>query len=486
MSLVDPTRTVHRSKVKETLAGVFQEAFKTGGTLGDFLSFFEKNAPDPNYIYGKHTYELIRECEKTTLMLEAGKSRNVIVNIPFRHGKSDVVSRRFPVWHLARNPDHEVILASYNHQFATDLSFDARACFEATSGTHGFTTARDRRAVSAWRVSRHKGAMYSAGLGGTIVGRGANVLIIDDYYKNREEAESIAHRDKVWTSFRQDMLTRRAPISGVFIVAQRWNEDDLVGRILNCNDPDHEDYDADFPHFDLIKFPAIDDDGDWLFPERFPEEWYKSMMASLGGENGYGWMSMGQQSPKARIGNMLRADLVTYVDSMPPDLPWQRGWDLASSEKERFGDDPAHTVGTRACYHDGSIYVDDVVRMQCTAGKRNALIERIALEDGTTVRVFLEVVAGYKDAFDLVREALAPAGIMVEKYIPTTDKIARAALVEPTFELGRVHVRKAPWNAAWEREFLSFPGGKKKDQVDSLVIAVYNQVARQVGMSMSF
>ena len=484
---MDPIqRTVHRSRVQETLASVFQEAFRTGETLGSFLEFFKKNPPDPNYIFGDHTYQLIAECEKTTKLLESGQSRNVIVNVPFRHGKSDVVSRRYPVWHLARNPDHEIILASYNHQFATDLSFDARACFEDTSGAHGFTTARDRRAVSAWRVNRHKGAMYSAGLGGTIVGRGANVLIIDDFYKNREEAESVGHRDKVWTSFKQDMMTRRAPRSAIFIVAQRWNEDDLVGRILNANDPDHTDYEPNFPQFDLLKFPALKENGDWLFPERFPDDWYKSMMASLGGEAGYGWMSMGQQDPQPRLGNMLRADLVTFVDEMPKDLPWQRGWDLASSEKERFQDTPASTVGTKACYYEGSIYVDDVRRMQCTAGKRNALIERTALEDGTAVRVFLEVVAGYKDAFDLVREALAPAGVVVEKYIPQGDKVARASLAEPTFELGRVYVRKAAWNNDWVKEFKAFPGGKLKDQVDSLLIAIYNQISNQNGASFSF
>ena len=110
-----------------------------------------------------------------------------------------------------------------------------------------------------------------------ITGKGAHVLIVDDYCRNREEAESIVMREKVWDSFRNDLWTRLAPAHAVVICATRWHEDDLVGRIER-----EQARDPNFPKFRKLLFPAQAEDGAWLFSQRFPPEWYHTQKAAVG------------------------------------------------------------------------------------------------------------------------------------------------------------------------------------------------------------
>jgi predicted phage terminase large subunit-like protein len=456
-----------------------------------FSSFFHAYRPRKPYAYGRHTTRLIDELQRTTEMVEAGECRFICICVPFRHGKSDIASRRYPVWHLCRNPDHEVVLASYNYKLATDMAYEARSTFRRVGGLFGLRVSHDRTSVDNWHIADHHGAMYSAGFGGTITGRGGHVLIIDDYLKNREEAESVIVRDRVWDSFQSDMMTRLAPVHAVVIVANRWHEDDLVGRIQRRNDKTSEDYDPDFPVFELLSFPAWDDKLGWLFPERFSDSWYRSRRSLVGS---YAWSAMGLQDPQPRKGKMLRADLVEVRDKLPDEydsgddrylpLKWSRGWDLASTEKQRTKTDPDFTVGTLATFHDGVIYVKDVVRGRWSAGQRNRRINEAALRDGRSVTVYVETVAGYKDTAQLVRAALEGSAVVREVH-PNKDKVVRAASLEPTFEAGRVVLKRAPWNPEWVREFTSFPSSRHDDQVDSLLVAVKHLVDQTGRMMLS-
>jgi len=436
----------------------------------NFGSMFRASLPQTPYYFGAHTKVIIDELDKTTKRLEAGKNRYLIINVPPRHGKSDLVSRRYSVWHMGRNPDHEVILASYNYQLATDMAYDARAVFRDKIGPlFGLSIARDRMSIDRWRIMGHRGVMYSAGMtGGTITGRGGHLIIIDDYLKRREDAESELMRDKVWHSFQNDIMTRLAPAHAVVIVANRWHVDDLVGRILDRNDPESNKYDPDFPVFELLKFPAQADNGTWLFPERFNDAWYKAARAFYGS---YAWSSMGLQEPSQRMGNRFRVDQVSIDDDMPKDLDWHRGWDLSSTKKEREKDDPDYTVGTRAAFKDGHIYVDDVVRGQWEAPERMRKELETAKFDGMDVTVHVESVAGYKDAYTDLRARLEGFAIVRKFLCGASDKGARAAYLEPIFEAGRVHIRRAGWNKAWINEFRAFPSGRHDDEVDSLVVA---------------
>ncbi len=442
-----------------------------------FASFFRMWSPKPNYLYGKHTRLMINRLDKVVKDLEKGKCTYLILNIPFRHGKSDVVSRRWPAWSLLRNPAAEIILASYNYQIASEMSNDCRACFKRAGPLWGRFISKTQDQIGAWKTIEG-GAVFATGFGGTVSGRGADILDIDDYYKNREEAESKTVRNHKWESFESDLLTRLAPKHAVVITANRWHVDDMVGRIKNKNNPKHDDYDPDFPVFEEITCPAIDEDGSYLFPERLSPAWYKALKAFLGE---YAWPAQGLQKPKPRTGAMLAIENVKIIRDMPEDLPWRRGWDLASTEKQVAKNNPDFTVGTKACYHDGKLFVADVKRGRMRALKRNATIIETAKNDGPSVPVIIEAIAGYTDAYTTVRDLLNPFDIVVQKetWSGAGDKVARACHIEPLFDLGEVYIQEAEWNATWLEEFGTFPGCDFDDEVDSLLVAVYKQVKRR-------
>jgi len=444
----------------------------------DFDTFFRITVPGEDYRYGKHTHKLIDICQDCTEAIERGETKYVIFNIAPRHGKSDIVSRRYPVWHLGDHPNHEVILASYASELATELSGNAKDCFKQCVDALMFWELKlsgDTHKKNSWGIAGKKGLMNAVGLGGSVTGKGAHLLIIDDYCKNREEAESLAKRDRAWEAFRNDLLTRLSPDGhAVVIAATRWHEDDLVGRILEemKNNPE-------FPRFEVISMPAQNEDGSYLFPERFSPEMYLAFKALVGS---YGWQSLYLQDPKPRTGNMLRVDLthVINVEDLPAGLEWCRSWDLASSEKERAKTDPDWTVGTESAYDkpNNRIYVRDVVRGQWTALTRDRRIKEVGLSDranGTTT-TYVESVAGYKDAYVRIKKDLA--GIQkVVKVTPKGDKVARASVtIEAPFEAAKVYIVRAEWNGVWLDEFAVFPKGKHDDMVDSLVNGVYNKM----------
>lgn len=446
-----------------------------------FSAFFHAYSPSKPYMYGSHTDRLLQELQSATEALERGENTYLCFCLPPRHGKSDIVSRRYPVWHLLRNPDHEFILASYNYQLATEMAYEDRKLFGEIASMFGLYIQQGKSSVDAWGIADHKGAMYSAGIGGTITGRGAAVLGIDDYLKNRMEAESITVRDNIWRSFQSDMMTRLAPTHAVVIVANRWHEDDLVGRIINSNNPDHEKYDPEFPKFKIISCMAEPQPDTWLFPQRYDDKWYRTMRAAVGT---YAWQSQFQQDPKPRTGNMLRADRVHIIEEseLPEGLRFRRGWDLASTARERMKDSPDYTVGTKAAWHapKRSIFITDVARGQWDAPERDKEILNCAAYDGPTVHARFETVAGYKDTFTWMRKLLLGKAV-VEQVVVQRDKVARASIFEPIFEAGNVYIVRGSWNGQWISEFTGFPSGVKDDQVDSLGIAITNDILEKAG-----
>ena len=431
-----------------------------------FRAFVEHFPPARPYHWGRHTVAIAQGLEAAHRGYLAGESQFDIWCCPFRHGKSDLVSRRFPIWHLGACPDDEIILATYGFVLARKMSRDARRVFRSDEYRHlyGLTLDRAAHAAGEWQVEGHRGGLVAVGLEGASGGRGAHLLVIDDYLKSRAEAESETERDNVWDAFANDLMTRRAPVSMVEIVANRWHEDDLVGRILRAMETDPA-----FPRFRLHVFPAWDAArGGWLFPERFSAQWYEGQQAALGS---YAAAAMFQQEPTPRTGRMLRTDRVDYYDVAPEGLRRVRFWDLASTEKERTKNDPDFTVGVllgarrddRDAWH---VYIDDVERGQWEAPERDRRIVATAEADGPGVRVGIESVAGYKDTYTRMKALLAGKAV-VEEITVSRDKVVRAEPLEPVFEAGHVHLRRAHWNGEYLRVMGGFPGGKHDDDADA-------------------
>ena len=313
-------------------------------------------------IYGTHTYAMLDALNSAVADVEAGRSRYLLFQVPRRHGKSECSSRMGPAWILTKRPDWDVILAAHSFGLASDFSIDARAVFRTSAPYYGLSIADDRDQIGSWRTN-FGGGLFSTGIQSSNVGRGAHVLLGDDLIASAEDAESKLIRDRVWRSLTADLMGTLAPVHLVALINNRWNVDDPPGRIQRLNDgpwagePNRKpgpDYDPNFPRFEVVKFPAQDVCGAWLFPERYSEEWYLAERSMMGS---YAWAAQFQQEPRAREGGLLKADRVKIVDSFPAGLIFRRGWDIASTEAQRTGPDPDYTVGIKAAVLEGFSFI---------------------------------------------------------------------------------------------------------------------------------
>lgn len=241
-----------------------------------------------------------------------GDLRRLIVSMPPRHGKSELISRRLPAYLLGRDPDCTIITASYSAELASRMNRDCQRIMTSPQYQAIFTESKlnesnARTTSGSWlrnsdvfEIVGRRGSYRSAGVGGGITGMGAKWLIIDDPVKNREEADSGVYRDKVWDWYTSTLYTRQAPDARILVVMTRWHSDDLAGRLIRAGE---EEPGAD--QWEVVNFPAIAEvpgphdqrqPGDPLWPEMFGVEDLNRIKASIGA---YDWAALYQQQPRA-------------------------------------------------------------------------------------------------------------------------------------------------------------------------------------------
>lgn len=439
----------------------------------DFMDYvWWKRSP---FLVGTHTQEIADRLTRAVDDYLEGVSTFLGIKVPFRHGKSDLVSRAFVTYFLGRahGNDPDVIMSGYGSSLVTSFSRRCKAIInsERYQSLWPLRISPRNNTQDKWSIEGSTGEVIAVGLGGAITGHGGDLITFDDYCKKREEAESEVYRDKTWEAFRDDLMTRRAPTSIVVICATPWNVDDVFGRIeaeVQNND--------DFPQFEYMEFPAKSEQypTGYLFPERFSPEWYESQYATLGPYSASGLLDV---NPVLRGGNLFNTDNIQYHNSIDefPDCPLVRAWDLASTEKERIKDDPDWTAGVKlgVTYEKDvpHIWIHDVKACQKEAPARDALIKKTAEEDGGGVSILVESVAGYKDTYTQLRKILYGRRV-VKKVLVSGEKLVRAQILEPAFEAGNVHVPKnAGWRRLFEKHFSEFPSGRHDDIVDATAIA---------------
>ena len=434
----------------------------------------------PTYERAAHLDHLAVALER----VERGECKRLMVFYPPRHGKSTLVSQVFPCWHLGKHPKAEIVQSGYSHTITLEHSRKARDIFASEANERIFkarhvpgrasqeVVATERQAAHEWGTTL--GGRYRAvGVGGGITGFGADIAIIDDPVKNREEAQSEVVSQRVWDWYTSTLYTRLSPGGAVILVMTRWAIDDLAGRLLDRAARGEGD------QWDVICCPAIVDGDKALWPERWPIERLIQTRDAIGL---YEWSALYMQEPTIRGGNMFRTDRIVLHDSIKdfPDTSYVRFWDLASTKKERAKDDPDYTAGALAAVtREGGLthfWLKNGVATQSEAPRRNAIICSTAETDGDRVRIGIESVAGYKDAFTTLDGILGKSH-MVHKAEVSGDKVVRAAPLEPIIEGGRFHMMRADWNSLWISQFMHFPNGKHDDCVDACSGA-YNMLAK--------
>lgn len=229
--------------------------------------------------------------------------------VPPRHGKSELASILFPAWYLGRKPEKEIIVSSYSAELAQDFGYKTRNMVNSQEYQDIFKTRlRDDSKSKAKWLTQEGGGYTSVGVGGAITGRGADILIIDDPIKNREDAESQTIRDKVWSWYTSTAYTRLEKNGAIILIQTRWHQDDLAGRLLNAQDEGDK--------WEVVEFPAIatqDEEyrkqGDALWPQKYNMEAINQIKNTIGV---YDFSALYQQAPVASESQEFKQEFYQY------------------------------------------------------------------------------------------------------------------------------------------------------------------------------
>jgi predicted phage terminase large subunit-like protein len=306
--------------------------------------------------------------------------------------------------------------------------------------------------------------MMTAGVGGPVTGKGADVLIIDDPVKNYEEAHSETIRERNWNWFTSTAYTRLEPNGSVIIIQTRWHESDLAGRVLQ--ELTHEDWrEIRFPALAEANDPLGRPEGAALWPERFNVARLQAIKKTIGS---YQFSALYQQRPTAPEGEMFKRAWFEIVDAAPAGIVWVRSWDKGGT---MGGGDPTAGVLIGKA-PDGIYYINDVMEGQWGSFERERTIKVTTHADAAmygrqnySVVIEQEPGSGGKHSAEITIKELAGYSIHAER--PTGDKVVRAAPLAAQAEAGNVKLVKGKWNRAFLDQFAGFPSGVHDDIVDA-------------------
>ena len=384
-----------------------------------------------------------------------GTIKRLMLFLPPRHGKSEMTTVRYPVWRLEQEPHLRVIIGAYNQMLANSFNRKARKI-----AAERFALSGERAAVEDWQTPAG-GGIRAAGVGAGVTGRGADLVIIDDPVKNREEAESHTYRDRVWDWYTDDLYTRLEPGASMILIMTRWHEDDLAGRILG-SERAHDWQIVNLPALAETSDPLGRAPGAALCPERYDETALSNIKEVLGSRS---FAALYQQRPQPAEGALFRREWFDIVDRAPEGLLWGRYWDLAASTKTSADYTASGAVALDP--NDGSIYIRDMIRGRWEWPDARKIVIQTMLSEPNAIHGIEEAMHGLAAVQDLrrVREInhIALRGVTVDK-----DKLTRALPWSIKAEARKVRLVRGPWIAAFLDEVCMFPQGTHDDQVDTI------------------
>ena len=388
----------------------------------------------------------------------------LIIECPPQHGKSMTVSESLPSWVLGRYPEHNIILASYDSDFAErfcrknkdKIKTCGKSLFQIEIG------AIDR--AGEFELSNGRGRMISRGIMSGITGNPADLIIIDDPVKNQQEADSPAYRNRVWSEWQASLKSRLAAKGKVIVIMTPWTDDDLAARIIRAE-----------KNVVLIRLPveAEENDplgrgpGEPLCPELGKDaQWLNDFKASYisdpqGGQRA--WTALYQCSPRQEDGNLVKREWWRFYD---PDEPIAFGTEMISVDASFKGDDSSDFVSIQVWGKRANDYY-----------LRYCLNKRLNFPD--TVEALRTIYRLFPRArYVLIEEAAnGPAIIqtlqqemLILPVTPLGGKVSRVNAVSPAIESGHVYLpdpAKAPWVSDYIDQWTAFPNSKYDDMVDA-------------------
>jgi predicted phage terminase large subunit-like protein len=430
----------------------------------DLAAFNQKvfQTLDPGTPY-EHSWHLDHLCWHL-MRVARGEVRRLILNVPPRSMKSITASIGFTAWVLGHDPTKRIICVSYADDLARKLSKETRAVMESPWYQELFSATRLATKRNIELITTRRGARYASGMNGSILGRGADLIVVDDPIKPAD-ARSQAERRRVNETFDNTLLTRLNDkrTGAIVIIMQRLHEDDLVGHVTASGE------------WEVVSIPAIATEesayqltdapgdvyirrpGEVLHP-REPLEVLEAMRRTQGS---LVFSAQYQQAPVPLQGNIVKREWLRFYDSRPEAFDLiMVSWDTASTISETAD----YSVGTVWGAKGLDFYLLDIVRDRLEVPELRREVMRLAREWGADQTVVEDTDIGRALVQDLRRSGEASVVLRPVRI----DKEARFLAQSARFESGQVHVpQAAPWLATWLNELLAFPNGRHDDQVDS-------------------
>ena len=388
----------------------------------------------------------------------------LIIECPPQHGKSMTVSESLPSWYLGKHPERNIILASYDSDFAERFCRKNKEKIKNV-GRHLFGIeigAIDR--AGEFELNNGKGRMISRGIMSGITGNPANLIIIDDPVKNQQEADSPAYRNRVWSEWQASLKSRLAAKGKVVVIMTPWTDDDLAARIIRSE-----------KNVQLLRLPVEAEENDPLGREvgqaLCPElgkddQWLADFKASYisdpqGGQRA--WTALYQCSPRQEEGNIVQRNWFKYYD---PDEDITFGTEMISVDASFKGDDTSDFVSIQVWGKRAQDYY-----------LRYCLNKRLNFPD--TVEAIKTIYRLFPRARTVLIEEAANGPAIIQTLqremfiIPVTPlggKISRVNAISPAIESGHVFLpdpAKAPWVTDYIDQWVAFPNAKNDDMVDA-------------------
>ena len=399
---------------------------------------------------------------QTFLETDTGHAYDVLViETPPQHGKSMAVTEALPSWWLGRRPDHRVILAGYNDELADRFlrrNREKLLCFGQT--LFGVEPGVSR--AGTLELAGHRGGMISRGIRSGITGNPAELILIDDPVKSREEADSPVWRDKLWEEWQNSLKSRLAAGAKVILIMTPWHEDDLAGRVLRAE-----------KNVSLLRLPVSAEAGDPmgrlpgapLCPELGKDaKWLRDFRASYLGDPRGGaraWSALYRCSPRVEDGKLVRRAWWRYYDpALETEFPTQ----VISVDAAFKGTDTSDFVAITVWGKRGNdYYLRRCVNRQMGFSETLRTIRAVAAQYPAASPVLIEDKANGPAILEVLRRELFCLPVD-----PRGGKIARVNAVSPAIETGHVFLpERMPGLEAFLDQWTGFPNAAHDDMVDS-------------------
>ena len=412
--------------------------------------------------FTEYTFERYRTAQHHRIIaeqlqrVERGEIDRLMLLVPPRHGKSELASKRFPAFYLGRQPHRQFLSVSATAELAADFGRDVRNIISSQEyrALFGTALAEDSQAKGKWHTSAG-GVYYALGIGGSVMGRGADVLLIDDPYSTLEDALSELTRKRVWDWYTGTAYNRLMPGGAIVVINHRMHEEDLSGRLLSQQA-------AGGDKWEVVELPALSKDGDALWPEAYPEPVLDRIRKNSLPRT---WSALYQQNPSPDEGTYFQRAWFKrfHVEQKPKDLHVYGSSDYAVTEDG--GDYTVHRVWG----------VDSVGDLWQLAGWRGQTTADIWIERQIDLIKEHKPHAWFGEGGTIAR-AIEPMlrrrlterklGCRLEWLSSVADKPTRARGFQARSAMGKVHLLEGIDGDLVLDEYLHFPAGKHDDEVD--------------------